>query len=82
MRRFFSMVLAAAAMVAFSAGPAAADNDKIGEGGPPILSGNENGAGVFHCNAIEGSSASVFTPNGDIRRLPLHPLARGLLQRY
>ena len=58
-----------AAMLVASAMPAFADNVKVpGQNGPPLLSGNENGAIVLHCNAIEGLKGNlVLTPNGDIR---------------
>ena len=72
MRRLFSAVVTAAAVLGFSAGPATADQAfKLGPG-PPTLSGDfdGNGALVFHCNpfiAGEGPGASVFTPNGGNR---------------
>jgi hypothetical protein len=72
MRRPFSAVITAAALLAFSAGPAPADQAlKLGPG-PPTLSGDFDGHGalVFHCNPFipgEGPGAAVFTPGGAIR---------------
>lgn len=69
MRRFFSVVLAAAAVLALSAGPAAADQAlKLGQG-PPLFSGDfeGNGALVLHCNAFGAPGAFAFTPGGDVR---------------
>ena len=71
MRRLFSVVVAAAAAVALSAAPAAADQAlKLGPG-PPTLTGDFDGRGafVFHCNPRlgEGSGVDVFTPTGAVR---------------
>jgi hypothetical protein len=72
MRRLFSVAVAAAAVVAFSAAPAGAEQAlKLGPG-PPTLSGDFDGHGafVFHCNpfiAGEGPGANVFTPGGAVR---------------
>ncbi len=72
MKRLFSVVIAAAAVLAFSAGPATADQAlKLGPG-PPTLSGDFDGKGafVFHCNPQfpeEGPGAVVFTPKGGVR---------------
>jgi hypothetical protein len=72
MKRLFSFVVVAAAVLAFFAGPASADQAlKLGPG-PPLLSGDfdGNGALVFHCNPLnpgEGPGAVVFTPAGGVR---------------
>jgi hypothetical protein len=72
MKRLFSFAVAAAAVLAFSAGPASADQAlKLGPG-PPTLSGDFDGHGalVFHCNPRipgEGPGAAVFTPKGAVR---------------
>ena len=72
MKRLFSLVVAAAAVLAFAAAPATADQAlKLGPG-PPTLTGSfdGNGALVFHCNPFipgEGPGAVVFTPSGGVR---------------
>jgi hypothetical protein len=72
MKRLFSFVVAAVALLAFSAGPATAEQAlKLGPG-PPLLTGDfdGNGAFVLHCNPRfpgEGSGAVVFTPGGEFR---------------
>ena len=72
MKRLFSVAVAAAAVLAFSAGPATADQAlKLGPG-PPLLTGDFDGQGalVVHCNPQfpgEGPGAVVFTPSGDFR---------------
>ena len=72
MKRLFSFAVAAAAVLAFSAAPATADQAlKLGPG-PPVLSGDFDGKGalVFHCNPFnpgEGPGAAVFTPKGGVR---------------
>ena len=70
MKRLFSSIGAAAAVLAISAGPASADQAlKLGPG-PPLLTGDfdGNGALVVHCNPRfpgEGPGAVVFTPTGE-----------------
>jgi hypothetical protein len=72
MRRLFSLVTCAAAVLAVCATPAAAEQAlKLGPG-PPTLSGDFDGHGafVFHCKPFipgEGPGASVFTPGGSQR---------------
>jgi hypothetical protein len=72
MKRLFSFVIAAALVLALSAGPASADQAlKLGPG-PPLLSGSFDGSGAFvvHCNPLlpgEGPGAAVFTPPGAVR---------------
>jgi hypothetical protein len=75
MRRLFSFVVAAAAVLAFSAAPASAEQALKFGPGPPSLSGDFDGRGAFvvHCNPInptfpgERPGAAVFTPEGDER---------------
>ncbi len=70
MRRPFSVLVAAAAVLAVSAAPAPADQAlKLGPG-PPTFSGDfENrGALVFHCNPFfDGPGATPFIPGDAIR---------------
>jgi hypothetical protein len=72
MKRVLSVSVAAAAVLAFSASPATADQAlKLGPG-PPLLTGDFDGRGalVIHCNPQfpgEGSGAVVFTPGGVFR---------------
>jgi hypothetical protein len=72
MKRLFSFVVAAAAVLAFSAGPATADQAfKLGQG-PPVLSGDFDGKGalVFHCDRLDpgqGPGALVLVPAGGVR---------------
>jgi hypothetical protein len=72
MRRLLSVVVAAAAVLAVSAGPASADQAlKLGPG-PPTLTGSFEGKGalVFHCNPFipgEGPGAVVLTRSGAVR---------------
>jgi hypothetical protein len=70
MKRLFSFVVAAAAVLAFSAGPATADQALKFGPGPPTVSGDFDGKGafVFHCNPFEEDpGAVVFTPKGGVR---------------
>lgn len=72
MKRVFSFVVAVAAMLAFSAGRANADQAiKLGPG-PPTFTGSFDGKGalVFHCNPFfpgQGPGATPFIPGGAIR---------------
>jgi ABC-type glycerol-3-phosphate transport system substrate-binding protein len=72
MKRLFSFVVAAAAVLAFCAGAATADQAlKLGPG-PPALSGDFDGKGalVVHCDVFvlgEDPGAVVFTPKGGVR---------------
>lgn len=67
MRRLFVTALAVAAVLAFSAGPAAAKNTGTEGGGPPIISGfgSDNSAAVFHCKAIDVPGAVAINKNGE-----------------
>ena len=72
MKRVLSLAIAVAAVLAFSAGPASADQaQKLGPG-PPAFTGSFLGEGalVFHCNPFTpglGPGATPFIPGGGIR---------------
>ena len=63
MRRLFTLAVAVAAVLAFTASPAAAVNSGQQPPGPPHVSGGDN-AVVFHCNSeVIGGDRGVVILN-------------------
>lgn len=65
MKRFAAVGMTLA--LAIAAGPASAKNTGTEDGGPPFLSGSDNGVLVIHCKAIGGHGTVVL--NGKVGKV-------------